>query len=33
LMRVRIGRFVLGELAAGKWKTLTPAERQLVAAP
>lgn len=33
LMRVRIGRFVLGELAAGKWKALTPAERQLVAVP
>lgn len=33
LMRVRIGRFVLGELATGKWKALTPAERQLVAAP
>jgi len=33
LMRVRIGRFVLGELVAGKWKALTPAERQLVAAP
>ena len=33
LMRVRIGKFVLGELPAGKWKHLTPADRQLVAAP
>ena len=30
LLRVRIGRLVLGELPAGKWKALTPAERQLV---
>lgn len=32
LLRVRIGRLVLGDLPAGKWKILTPAERQLVAA-
>ncbi|MDB6067634.1 MAG: pseudouridine synthase [Pedosphaera sp.] len=30
LLRVRIGRLELGTLAAGKWKTLTPAERALV---
>ena len=33
LLRVRIGKFVIGELEAGKWKILTPAERQLVATP
>lgn len=33
LLRVRIGRLLLGELPAGKWKVLTAAERQLVAAP
>lgn len=33
LLRVRIGRFDLGELPVGKWKELTPTERQLVAAP
>lgn len=32
LLRVRIGRLLLEELATGKWKVLTPAERQLVAA-
>ena len=31
LLRVRIGSFTLDELPAGKWKVLTPAERQLVA--
>jgi len=30
LMRVRIGAFELGALPAGKWKTLTAAERKLV---
>jgi 23S rRNA pseudouridine2457 synthase len=30
LLRVRIGRFVLEDLAAGKWRTLTPVERELV---
>jgi 23S rRNA pseudouridine2457 synthase len=30
LLRARIGRFVLGELPAGKWKLLTAADRQLV---
>ncbi len=30
LLRVRIGRFSLEKLAAGKWKTLSPAERRLV---
>ncbi|MDB6122638.1 MAG: pseudouridine synthase [Pedosphaera sp.] len=30
LMRVRIGEFGLGELPAGKWKTLDTAERTLV---
>lgn len=30
LLRVRIGRFLLGDLAAGKWRILTPAERTLV---
>src|SRR6185312_15462267 len=30
LLRVRIGRFPLGELAAGKWKVLSAAERELV---
>ena len=33
LLRARIGSFLLGELPAGKWKALTPAERQLVATP
>jgi 23S rRNA pseudouridine2457 synthase len=31
LMRVRIGSLQLGELAAGKWKILSEAERKLVA--
>ena len=31
LLRVRIGRLLLGELPAGKWRALTPTERQLVA--
>ena len=31
LLRVRIGSFTLDELPAGKWKALTPAERQLIA--
>ncbi len=30
LVRVRIGGFWLGELAAGSWKKLTPEERKLV---
>ena len=30
LMRVRIGEFDLGDLPAGKWKTLSSAERALV---
>jgi len=30
LIRVRIGRFELGDLAIGKWKILSPAERALV---
>lgn len=30
LLRVRIGRFELGTLAAGKWKALSPAERAQV---
>lgn len=30
LIRVRIGEFLLGELAAGQWRELTPAERELV---
>lgn len=30
LIRVRIGRFDLGSLAAGSWKVLEPAERALV---
>ncbi|HEY1170079.1 MAG TPA: pseudouridine synthase [Verrucomicrobiae bacterium] len=30
LMRVRIGQFVLGDLAAGKWKELSVEERKLV---
>lgn len=29
LLRVRIGRFELGDLDAGKWKLLAPAERKL----
>ena len=29
LMRVGIGRLELGDLEAGKWKTLSPAERKL----
>jgi 23S rRNA pseudouridine2457 synthase len=32
LMRVRIGRFELGDLPAGTWKTLSSAERALVLA-
>ena len=32
LLRVRIGRLLLGDLAPGKWKVLTDAERKLVAA-
>lgn len=31
LLRVRIGRLLLGELPPGKWKVLTEAERKLVA--
>ena len=31
LMRVRIGQFKLGDLAAGKWKILSEEERNLVA--
>ena len=31
LLRVRIGSLKLGELAAGKWKNLSPEERRLVA--
>lgn len=30
LLRVRIGEFTLGELAAGQWRELTPAERAAV---
>jgi 23S rRNA pseudouridine2457 synthase len=30
LLRARIGKLLLGELQPGKWKVLTPAERQLV---
>jgi 23S rRNA pseudouridine2457 synthase len=30
LLRARIGKLLLGELQPGKWKLLTPAERQLV---
>ena len=32
LLRVRIGQFLLGDLAAGSWKELTEAERRLVLA-
>ena len=32
LVRVQIGAFGLGELAVGKWRELTPAERRLVLA-
>jgi 23S rRNA pseudouridine2457 synthase len=32
LIRVRIGRFQLGDLRPGKWRELTPADRRLVAA-
>lgn len=32
LVRVRIGRFELGTLQQGAWKTLTPEERELVLA-
>lgn len=32
LLRVRIGMFVLGDLPAGQWRILQPAERKLVAA-
>jgi 23S rRNA pseudouridine2457 synthase len=31
LLRVRIGRLWLGDLAPGKWRELTPAERKLAA--
>jgi 23S rRNA pseudouridine2457 synthase len=30
LLRVRIGGFLLGDLASGKWRELTPAERAAV---
>lgn len=30
LIRVQIGDFILGDLPAGTWKTLSPAERRLV---
>jgi len=30
LLRVRIGRLLLGDLPAGKWKLLSPTERELV---
>lgn len=30
LMRVRIGRFALADLAPGRWRELTPTERRLV---
>jgi 23S rRNA pseudouridine2457 synthase len=33
LIRVRIGDFGLGELAAGNWKILTPRERKLIPRP
>jgi 23S rRNA pseudouridine2457 synthase len=29
LLRVRIGKLTLKEIAPGKWKTLSPSERQL----
>ena len=32
LVRVRIGQFALGELAPGRWRELTPAERATVLA-
>ena len=32
LVRVRIGRFALGELAAGSWKVLDDPERRLALA-
>ena len=32
LIRIRIGKFDLGDLPAGHWRALTPAERQLVLA-
>jgi 23S rRNA pseudouridine2457 synthase len=32
LLRVRVGQFELGELPAGTWKALSPAERALVLA-
>jgi 23S rRNA pseudouridine2457 synthase len=31
LLRVRIGQFLLGDLPAGQWRILTPAERKLAA--
>jgi 23S rRNA pseudouridine2457 synthase len=31
LIRTRIGQLILGQLAAGEWKILTPAQRSLVA--
>ncbi len=33
LLRVKMGGYSLGELAAGKWQTLSPAERALVLSP
>jgi 23S rRNA pseudouridine2457 synthase len=33
LLRTRIGRLTLGDLAAGEWKILSTAERRLVAGP
>lgn len=33
LLRVRIGKFHLGDLRPGKWRILSPAERKLVAHP
>ena len=30
LIRVKIGNFELGDLAAGKWRELSEAERRLV---
>ncbi len=32
LLRVRVGRFELGDLAPGQWRTLTPAEEKAVLA-
>jgi 23S rRNA pseudouridine2457 synthase len=33
LLRVRIGAFKLGQLAAGKWRILADSDRDLVLAP